>query len=192
MATEDTTAPRTSRVGKLPVAVPKGVSATINGATVEVKGPKGTLKRTFNNTVSVVQEGDQLAVHCNAPGRAAPRLQGLSRALLSNMVVGVSQGYKRSLELHGTGYRAELKGTTVQLALGFSHPIQYQLPANVKCEVPKDKKGSLVILEGPDKESIGQAAATIRSFRPPEPYSGKGVRYAGERIREKAGKAGSK
>lgn len=181
---------RTSRVGKRPLPLPKGVSASIKGSTVEVKGPKGTLKRTFADQVAIKQDGDELHVSSDAPGSAAPRLQGLSRALLGNMVQGVSEGYERRLELHGTGYRAELKGQTLHLALGFSHPVEFALPKGISCDIPKDKKGALIILQGADKEVIGQAAATIRGYRPPEPYSGKGVRHLGEHVREKAGKAG--
>lgn len=184
------TSVRTSRVGKRPIALPKGVEVTINDVSVAVKGPKGNLTKRLPSEVSVRQEGDSLHVSCNAPGSAAPRLQGLVRALVNNMVKGVSEGYTKRLELHGTGYRAELKGNNLHLLLGFSHPVDYKLPAGVNADIPKDSKGTKLILTGPDKEAIGQAAATIRGFRPPEPYSGKGVRYAGEHVREKAGKAG--
>jgi large subunit ribosomal protein L6 len=123
-------------------------------------------------------------------GRNGARIQGLGRALLANVVRGVSEGYVRELELVGTGYRAELKGNTLHFAVGKSHPVEFVLPAGLSADVPKDSKGQRLILTGPDKEVIGQAAATIRGFRPPEPYGGKGIRYKGERIREKAGKAG--
>ncbi|MBW2458471.1 MAG: 50S ribosomal protein L6 [Deltaproteobacteria bacterium] len=180
----------TSRIGKRPVPVPKGVSVSIQASAVEIKGPKGALSRVLPDHVAVTQKGDELLVTSDAPGRAAPRLQGLARALLANMVVGVSQGYEKRLELHGTGYRAEVKGQTLHCNLGFSKPVEYGLPDGVDVDIPKDTKGTLVILRGADKEVVGQTAATIRAFRPPEPYGGKGVRYKGERVREKAGKAG--
>lgn len=186
----DRGASRTSRVGKVPIALPKGVQATFKERLVEIKGPKGSLTRELPAEVTIKQDGDRLLVGSTAEGSGAPRLQGLVRALVANMVHGVSQGYERRLELHGTGYRAEVKGQSMNLALGFSHPIEFPLPKGVSADVPKDSKGTLIILQGADKEVIGQAAATIRSFRPPEPYGGKGVRYQGERIREKAGKAG--
>jgi large subunit ribosomal protein L6 len=186
------TGPRTSRVGKVPVILPKGVTATLGATKVAIKGPKGSLARELPAQVTVKQEGEKLLVSCSAPGTDAPRLQGLTRALVANMVQGVSEGYEKRLELHGTGYRAEVKGKTIHLTLGFSHPIAYVMHDSLKCEIPKDSKGQRVILTGPDKELVGQAAATIRNYRPPEPYGGKGVRYKGERVREKAGKAGSK
>jgi large subunit ribosomal protein L6 len=192
MTTEavDKTASKTSRVGKRPIPLPKGVSATISATKIEVKGPKGTLSRPLPDSVSVAQEGSELNVSSSAAGRDAPRLQGLARALIANMVKGVAEGYERRLEFHGTGYRAELKGKSLVCTLGFSHLKTLELPANMTADIPKDSKGQLVILNSPDKEAIGQAAATIRGFRPPLPYGGKGVRYQGERIREKAGKAG--
>ncbi len=186
----DQTKPRTSRVGKRPIAVVKGVEVKVSSGTVNVKGPKGSLTRKLPEHVTVKQEGGELQVMCNAPGKSAPRLQGLMRSLLSNMVTGVSAGYEKRLELHGTGYRAELKGRVLHCSVGFSGPKLYNLPIGIDVELPKDKKGALVIIKGIDKELVGQAAASIRSFRPPEPYGGKGVRYQGERIREKAGKAG--
>lgn len=181
---------KTSRVGKRPVPLPKGVTATISPTTIEVKGPKGTLSRQLPANVKVTQDGDVLSVTSDAPGSAAPRLQGLVRALVANMVKGVAEGYEKRLELHGTGYRAELKGQTLLCTVGFSGPVEYPLPAGINVDIPKDQKGQLVILTSADKEKLGQTAATIRGFRPPEPYGGKGIRYQGERIREKAGKAG--
>jgi large subunit ribosomal protein L6 len=181
---------RTSRVGKRPVVLPKGVSATLASDKIVIKGPKGTLTRNIPDHIEVAQEGDVLEVVSDAPGRAGSRLQGLVRALLSNMVVGVAQGYERRLELRGTGYRAELKGRSIVCSLGHSHQKELPLPQGLEADIPKDSKGQLIILTGPDKEVIGQAAATLRSFRPPQPYGGKGVRYQGERVREKAGKAG--
>jgi large subunit ribosomal protein L6 len=181
---------RTSRVGKRPVALPKGVTATIAAGKIEVKGPKGQLSRELPGLVSIAKDGEVLNVTSTAPGRDGARLQGLVRALLANMVKGVAEGYEKQLELHGTGYRAEVKGTAIHISLGFSHPVVYPIPKGLAVDVPKDSKGQLVILQGADKEVVGQTAATLRALRPPEPYGGKGVRYKGERIREKAGKAG--
>jgi large subunit ribosomal protein L6 len=181
---------RTSRIGKRPVPVPKGVTVTIAADKVDVKGPKGQLSHSMVERVAVKQEGDILHVSSTAPGRDGPRLQGLMRALLASMVKGVHEGYEKHLELRGTGYRAEMKGNTLHLALGFSHPIAFVVPKVVNAQVPQDSKGTLVVLTSCDKAAIGQTAATIRGFRPPEPYGGKGVRYKGEKVREKAGKAG--
>lgn len=181
---------KTSRVGKRPVDMPKGVTASIRGRAVDIKGPKGQLQRTVVDSVSVALEGGKLLVSSTAPGRDGSRLQGLTRALLASMVKGVAEGYERILELKGTGYRVELKGTTLNFALGFSHPVVYPLPQGISAQIPADSKGTVLVLQGADKELIGQTAAKIRGFRPPEPYAGKGVRYRGERVREKAGKAG--
>lgn len=139
--------------------------------------------------MSLKLDGGQIAVVPTVGGRDGARFQGLARALLAGMVTGVADGYTRTLQLVGTGYRAELKGQTLNLALGFSHPIAFPLPKGIKCEIPGDSKGTIVILTGSDKEAMGQTAAKIRGFRPPEPYGGKGVRYQGEKVREKAGKA---
>jgi large subunit ribosomal protein L6 len=183
-------ASKTSRVGKRPIDVPKGVTVTLNGRTVDVKGPKGQLSRPIADTVTVKAEGARLHVSSTAPGRDASRLQGLVRAIIASMVKGAAEGYERVLELKGTGYRVELKGTTLHFALGYSHPIAFPLPKGISGTIPADSKGTVLVLNGADKELIGQTAATIRGFRPPEPYGGKGVRYRGERVREKAGKAG--
>jgi large subunit ribosomal protein L6 len=181
---------KTSRVGKRPIVLPKGVTANVAGQSVSVKGPKGELSRKLVDRVAIKTEGGALQVTSTAPGRDASRLQGLTWALVSSMVKGVAEGYERQLELRGTGYRVEQKGTTLHFALGFSHPVVYPLPAGIKATIPPDSKGTLLILNGADKEVIGQTAAKIRAFRPPEPYGGKGVRYKGEVVREKAGKAG--
>jgi large subunit ribosomal protein L6 len=181
---------KTSRVGKRPVDLPKGVTATIAKGALDVKGPKGQLSRPLAPTVAIKVEGTQLHVSSNAPGRDASRLQGLMRALAASMVKGVAEGYERILELKGTGYRVELKGTTLHFALGFSHPVVFPVPKGLTATIPGDSKGTVLVLNGADKELIGQTAAKIRGFRPPEPYKGKGVRYRGERVREKAGKAG--
>jgi large subunit ribosomal protein L6 len=189
MSTPETVT-RTSRVGKRPIDLPKGVTAAIQGSKIEIKGPKGHLSRAIADKVAIQLDGDKLHVTSTATGSDAPRLQGLVRALVASMVKGVAEGYEKQLELRGTGYRAELKGTTVHLALGFSHPVAYPLPKVVSANIPPESKGTLIILSSPDKEMIGLAAAKIRGFRPPEPYGGKGVRYKGEHVREKAGKAG--
>jgi large subunit ribosomal protein L6 len=180
---------RLSRVGKRPVALPKGVTATVKEGSIEIKGPKGTLVRALPASVSVKVEGGAIQIVPTIVGRDGSRLQGLARALIAGMVLGVAEGYTKTLQLVGTGYRAEVKGTVLNLALGFSHPIAFALPKGVKCEIPGDSKGTIVILTGSDKEVMGQTAAKIRAFRPPEPYGGKGVRYQGEKVREKAGKA---
>jgi large subunit ribosomal protein L6 len=183
-------APKTSRVGKRPIDVPKGVTVTVNARKVQIKGPKGELVRALAPNTDVKVDGAKIHISSDAPGRDASRLQGLMRALLASMVKGVADGYERILELKGTGYRVEAKGTTLNFALGFSHPINYPLPKGISATIPADSKGTVLVLNGADKEMIGQTAAKIRGFRPPEPYGGKGVRYRGERVREKAGKAG--
>lgn len=181
---------KTSRVGKRPIPLPKGVTATIKGKSVQVKGPKGDLSLDIKDDVTVTLQGSELSVVSGAPGRDAARLQGLVRALLASMVKGTAEGYTRELELRGTGYRVEQKGTTLHFALGFSHPVVFPLPKGVAATIPADSKGTQLVIAGPDKGLIGQTAAKIRGFRPPEPYGGKGVRYKGEAVREKAGKAG--
>ncbi|MET0411832.1 MAG: 50S ribosomal protein L6 [Polyangiaceae bacterium] len=183
---------RQSRIGKRPIVVPSGVNVTIKEGRIEVKGGKGTLAMDLPPSVTVTKEGDSLSVVSSASESDAPRLQGLGRALLASLVKGVSEGYTRTLELVGTGYRAEVKGKQVHLALGFSHPVVFDLPETVTAQVPPDSKGSILHLASPSKAVLGQAAATIRAFRPPEPYGGKGVRYRDEVIRRKAGKAGKK
>jgi large subunit ribosomal protein L6 len=185
-------AKRESRIGKRAIPLPKGVTFTLTNRRCDVKGAKGALSFELPESVIVKEEAGQLAVSSERDGADGARLQGLGRALLANLVHGVSTGYERTLELVGTGYRAEVKGTVVHLALGFSHPVAYQLPPAVTGRVAPDSKGSVLHLESPDKAALGQAAATIRGFRPPEPYGGKGVRYRGENILRKAGKAGKK
>jgi large subunit ribosomal protein L6 len=178
-----------SRVGKRPIVLPKGVTAAVKDGSLEVKGPKGNLSRELPPSVSVKVENGGIVIVPTIPGRDGAKFQGLARALFSGMVVGVAEGYTRTLQLVGTGYRAEVKGQVLNLTLGFSHPIAFPLPQGVKCEIPADSKGTILILTGSDKEKMGQTAAKIRGFRPPEPYGGKGVRYQGEKVREKAGKA---
>ncbi len=181
---------RQSRVGKRPVAVPKGVTVNISGTKVDVQGPKGKLSQQLPDSISISREGDTLSVQSSASGRDSVRLQGLGRALLASMVKGAAEGYERTLELVGTGYRAEVKGRTVHLQVGLSHPCAYDLPEGVNAVVPGDSKGAVLVLSSADKARLGQVAASLRSLRPPEPYGGKGIRYRGEQIRRKAGKAG--
>lgn len=194
MSTETTAAPategKTSRVGKRPIELPKGVTATVGAKSIDVKGPKGQLTRPVVDTVTIKLDGGKLHVSSSAQGRDASRLQGLMRALVAGMVKGCADGYEKVLELKGTGYRVELKAGTLHFALGFSHPIAFPLPKGMTATIPADSKGTVLMLQCADKELIGQTAAKIRGFRPPEPYGGKGVRYRGERVREKAGKAG--
>ena len=140
--------------------------------------------------VSIKKDGDELMVSSSAPGSNAPRLQGLGRALVASMVQGCAQGYERVLELVGTGYRCDVQGKTINFSLGLSHPASVEIPPSVSATVPGDSKGTILILNSPDKALVGQLAATIRGLRPPEPYGGKGIRYRGEQIRRKAGKAG--
>jgi len=178
-----------SRVGKQPVSLPQGVDVKINGQDVQVKGPKGTLNRRFHDLVEIKQADGELRVKPRETSQTARAMWGLSRALLNNMVLGVSQGFTRVLEINGVGYRAELKGDTLNLALGFSHPVEFKLPAGVSAAVEKNTQ---ITLTGIDKELLGLTAARIRAFRPPEPYKGKGIKYAEETIRRKVGKAGIK
>ncbi len=183
---------RLSRVGKRPVVLPKGVTLTIADGNIHVKGPKGELSRATTPNVDLALEGSSLSVKPTVPGRDGARFQGLARALIQSMVTGAAEGYTTTLELHGTGYRAELKGGVLNLSLGLSHPVNFPIPKGLTITIPGDSKGTVIVLAGPDKAVMGQAAATIRGFRPPSPYGGKGVRYRGEKIREKAGKAGGK
>jgi large subunit ribosomal protein L6 len=178
-----------SRIGKLPVPVPKGVTIAIDGNTVKVKGPKGELTREFAEGISVGQDGETLKVTRASDEGNHKALHGLSRTLLANMVEGVTKGYQKTLEISGVGYKAEVKPFGLQLALGFSHPIQYKAPAGVKLSAPQP---TTIVVDGADKEKVGQVAAELRSLRPPEPYKGKGIKYSGEVIRRKAGKAGGK
>jgi len=180
---------RQSRVGKRPVELPKGVTITVANGRVDVKGPKGTLSRPLTPNVKVKVEGNEVMVFPTVVGRDGARFQGLARSIINGMIVGAGTGYVKTLQLVGTGYRAEVKGKILNLALGFSHPVNFPIPEGIKVEIPGDSKGTLIILSGADKEKMGQAAAKIRGFRPPEPYGGKGVRFQGEKVREKAGKA---
>ncbi len=176
-----------SRIGKMPVPVPGAVSVTVEGALVTVVGPKGTLVRRFPDEVAIDVTDGTATVSRADDGRAARALHGLSRALLNNMVVGVSDGFSRQLEIVGVGYRAALKGSDLEMQLGFSHPVAFPAPAGITFEVPDPTR---IVVSGIDKEAVGQVAADIRKIRPPEPYKGKGIKYTGEHIRRKAGKAG--
>ena len=178
-----------SRVGKRPVSVPKGVTVTINGQKVSVQGPKGKLDLNLPPQVVAKKDGELVTIERSAPGRNGARLQGLGRALFLSVVKGASTGYERILELVGTGYRCEVKGRMLTLQLGLSHPTAIELPPAISAVVPPDSKGTQLVLTSPDKALLGQTAATIRALRPPEPYGGKGIRYRGENIRRKAGKA---
>lgn len=174
-----------SRVGKAPIPVPSGVDVTVNGADVTVKGPKGTLSRTVPGAIAVRQDGDTLLVERPDDERQTRALHGLVRSLVNNMVVGVSQEFSKELEIIGTGYRAALQGSTLDLSLGFSHPVKVDAPEGITFEVPSPTR---VVIRGIDKEQVGQVAADIRALRKPEPYKGKGVRYLGEHVARKAGK----
>ena len=178
-----------SRIGKKPVAVPKGVTLTLSGNSVSVKGPKGELARTFHPEMTLAVEGDNVTVSRPSDETRHKALHGLSRTLLANMVEGVTKGYNKTLEIQGVGYKAETKPFGLQLSLGFSHPVQYKAPAGIKFAV---ENNTVVKIEGADKEMVGQVAAELRNMRPPEPYKGKGIRYQGEQVRRKAGKTGAK
>ncbi len=174
-----------SRIGKQPIPVPSGVEVQIDGSTVTVKGPKGSLTQTFNADMTVTLEEGVLTVTRPSDERGHRSLHGLTRTLVANMVAGVSEGFHKNLEIVGVGYRAELKGLDIQLALGFSHPVLVKAPDGITFEVPAPTK---ITVRGIDKQRVGQVAAEIRSWRKPEPYKGKGVRYEGEHVRRKLGK----
>ena len=176
-----------SRIGKMPVVLPKGVNVSIDGTTVKVKGPKGELTQTFQEDMTIKQEDGKIVVE-KPDDPAYDAMHGMVRALINNMVKGVSEGFSRTLEIEGVGYRGELQGKNLVLALGFSHPVPVEPPPGISFTV--DKSQRVITIEGPDKQAVGQIAANIRSLRPPEPYKGKGIRYQGEKIRRKAGKAG--
>ena len=176
-----------SRIGRLPIAVPSGVDVTIDGRQVTIKGPKGELTRELHPDMTVVREDGSIVVRRPTEQKQHKQLHGLTRTLVNNLVVGVTTGYRKPLEITGVGYRAALVGRKLQLNLGYSHPIEIEPPAGVSFELENPTRLTVV---GIDKELVGQIAARVRSTRKPEPYKGKGVRYAGERIRRKAGKAG--
>jgi large subunit ribosomal protein L6 len=177
-----------SRIGRLPIVIPSGVTVNIKKNSIAVKGPKGELIRDFPPEIGVKEEDGQLIVSRNSDHRLHRAKHGLVRSLLSNMVVGVSSGFKKDLHIEGVGYRANLQGKNLVLNVGYSHPVEFVPPDGITFEV--DKSGRELVVTGIDKEVVGEIAARIRRVRPPEPYKGKGIRYVGERIRRKAGKAG--
>ncbi len=178
-----------SRIGKLPVAIPAGVTVTLDGSHVTVKGPKGELNRTLHPEMIIGIEDDRIVVTRPSDQKRHRALHGLTRSLLNNMVGGVTSGFSKILEIQGVGYRAEATDSGIRLLVGYSHPVDYSPPKGVAVLVEAPTK---VKVEGIDKESVGQAAAEIRKVRPPEPYKGKGIRYEGEYVRRKAGKTGAK
>jgi large subunit ribosomal protein L6 len=178
-----------SRIGKNPITVPSGVNITLDGSRVTVKGPKGELTRVFPADMIISQESGTVTVNRPSDDPKHKALHGLSRTLLANMVEGVTKGFTKSLDIVGVGYKAETRPYGLQLALGFSHPVEYRAPQGIKLTAPAPTQ---IVIEGANKEVVGQVAAELRSLRPPEPYKGKGIKYAGETIRRKAGKAGGK
>lgn len=182
-----------SRIGKLPIQIPAGVTVTLNENVVTVKGSKGELSQEINPDITVSIEDGVVTLTRPSDEKTHRALHGLYRALINNMVVGVSQGYRKELELVGVGYRASNNGQILELSLGFSHNIYVQLPSEIKLETKSERnKNPLIILESADKQLIGQVCAKIRSFRKPEPYKGKGIRFVGEEIRRKSGKSAGK
>lgn len=178
-----------SRIGKRPIPIPNKVNVTIDGTHVTVKGPKGELSRVLPKAVTIEQEGETLFVKRQDDSRLSRQLHGLSRTLVANMVEGVSAGFQRRLEIQGVGYRAQVQGRNLTLNVGYSHPVQIVPPDGIQIAVENNTN---VVVSGANKEVVGNVAAKIRDVRPPEPYKGKGIRYAGEMVRRKAGKAGKK
>ena len=178
-----------SRIGKKPIPVPKGVTVTLEGNVVRVKGPKGELERTLHPAITAAQEDGTVVVARPSDEPEHRALHGLSRTLVANMIEGVTKGFQKTLEITGVGYKAEPRPYGLQLALGFSHPVQFRAPTGIKLSAPNP---TTVVIEGANKEMVGQVAAELRGLRPPEPYKGKGIKYAGEQVRRKAGKAGGK
>ncbi|MBW1782501.1 MAG: 50S ribosomal protein L6 [Deltaproteobacteria bacterium] len=176
-----------SRIGKRPILIPADVDVTVDGDLLRVKGPKGKLERTVHPKISVQRDGDTLSVLATDESRGTRSLHGLFGALVNNMVTGVTKGFEKALEIVGVGYRVELKGRTAVFSLGYSHPINFDLPEGIDATIEKNR----VVLSGIDKELLGMTAAKIRGLRAPEPYKGKGIKYADELIRRKAGKAGA-
>jgi len=174
-----------SRIGKKPVPLAKGVSASISGQTVEVKGPKGTLSFTATDDVTLTQEDGSIKVTPRGTSKRALQQWGMSRSMIENLVTGVSTGFKRELDITGVGYRASMQGNTLKLALGYSHDVDFAIPAGITITTPKQTE---IVVEGIDAQQVGQVAANIREWRPPEPYKGKGIRYRGEFIFRKEGK----
>jgi large subunit ribosomal protein L6 len=176
-----------SRIGKKPVALPSGVSATISGQTIEVKGPKGTLSFKATDDVTLAQEDGAIAVHPRGDSKRARQQWGMSRSMIENLVKGVSQGFTRELNITGVGYRASMQGTTLKMALGYSHDVSYEQPQGIRITTPS-ARNDVIVIEGIDAQKVGQVAAEIREWRGPEPYKGKGIRYKDEFIFRKEGK----
>lgn len=178
-----------SRIGKQPIPVPNGVTVTIDGQTISVKGPKGELRRVVHSELSVALADNQVTVSRPSDETRHKALHGLSRTLIANMIEGVTKGYQKQLEITGVGYKAEVRPYGLQLSLGFSHVIEVKAPAGIKLSAPQPTQ---IVVDGADKEVVGRLAAEIRRLRKPEPYKGKGIKYVGEVVRRKAGKAGGK
>jgi large subunit ribosomal protein L6 len=176
-----------SRIGKKPITIPAGVTVTVSGRSVAVKGPRGELKREMHPDITVEVKDGTVTVERPSEEQMHRALHGLSRSLVQNMVEGVTKGFQKQLEIVGVGYKAEVRPYGLQLALGLSHPVEYRAPAGIKLSAPQPTS---VLVDGADKEKVGQVAAELRGLRPPEPYKGKGIKYAGEHVRRKAGKAG--
>jgi large subunit ribosomal protein L6 len=177
-----------SRIGRLPVVVPNGVQVNVQGSNVHVKGPKGELKRSFSSLMDIALEDGQVVIKRKSDNATERALHGTTRAVIANMIHGVSSGFERALQVEGVGYRAELQGKDLALFVGYSHPVKMEPPAGISFEV--ELKTRIIKVLGYDREVVGQTAAEIRGVRPPEPYHGKGIRYVGEKVRRKAGKAG--
>lgn len=177
-----------SRIGRAPIPVPAGVEVKIDGHTVTVTGPKGTLSRTLNEEMTITMEGNEILVTRPNDNIKERSLHGLTRTLINNMVVGVTQGFEKKLEIQGVGYNAQMKGKNLKLSLGFSHPVIVEPPEGITITTPSSV---VIVVSGADKEKVGMVAAEIRSWREPEPYKGKGIRYSGEHVRRKAGKTGA-
>ena len=178
-----------SRIGKMPVVIPNGVTVTVEGGAVKVKGPKGELSHRFRPEIGVKVEDNQILVERGSDAKQERAFHGLTRALIANMVTGVSTGYKRALDIVGVGYKAEKRGNKLVLTVGYSHQVEYPEPKGVTITAPTPTS---ISVEGADKQKVGQVAAELRAVRPPEPYKGKGIRYQGEQVRRKAGKTGAK
>ena len=174
-----------SRIGKRPVAVPSGITANVAGQTVKVKGPKGTLEVVLHDDVSVALDGDRIKIDPRNETKRARAQWGTSRTLIANLIAGVTKGFEQRLEINGVGYRAAVQGKTLQIALGFSHDVNYPIPEGITIATPKPVE---IVISGADRQKVGQVAAEIRDYRPPEPYKGKGIKYANERIFRKEGK----
>jgi len=178
-----------SRIGKQPIPIPSGVTVSVDGSTVRVKGPKGEMVQSFRPEMKIALEDGAVVIERASDSKEDRALHGLTRALIANMVEGVTKGYRKALELVGVGYKAEKRGKNLILTVGFSHPVEYPEAPGLSISTPAPTQ---IVVEGIDKQKVGQAAAEIRSVRPPEPYKGKGIRYQGEHVRRKAGKAGAK